>query len=162
KPVGLAGVMGGYDTMITEKTRNILIESAWWEPATVRKMSRRHALHTDASHRFERGADYESTVASCNRVAELILQSGGGELQGDVVDVIANRLDQAPIFLNVSEVHRILGKDIDTQRIYRILLKLGFEVFPERGDPDFSVRIPSWRLDVEREIDLIEEIARLH
>jgi phenylalanyl-tRNA synthetase beta chain len=70
KPVGLAGVMGGFDTMITDKTRNILIESAWWDPVTVRKMSRRHGLHTDASHRFERGADFESTVLSCDLVAE--------------------------------------------------------------------------------------------
>ena len=69
KPVGLAGVMGGYDTMITEKTRNIVIESAWWDPGIVRKMSRRHGLHTDASHRFERGADFESTVVSCDLVA---------------------------------------------------------------------------------------------
>src|SRR5438445_2504342 len=68
KPVGLAGVMGGYDTMITEKTRNILIESAWWDPVTIRKASRRHGIHTDASHRFERGADFESTVVSCDRV----------------------------------------------------------------------------------------------
>ena len=89
KPVGLAGVMGGYDTMITEKTKNILIESAWWDPVTVRKMSKRHGIHTDASHRFERGADYESTVLSTNRVAELILASGGGELYGEVVDAVA-------------------------------------------------------------------------
>src|SRR3984957_6445296 len=81
KPVGLAGVMGGYDTMITEKTRNVAIESAWWDPGIVRKMSRRHGLHTDASHRFERGADFESTVLSCDLVAKMILESGGGELQ---------------------------------------------------------------------------------
>src|SRR5689334_2383744 len=66
KPVALAGVMGGFDTMITDKTRNILIESAWWDPGIVRKMSKRHGLHTDASHRFERGADFESTLVSCN------------------------------------------------------------------------------------------------
>src|SRR5271163_311343 len=89
KPVGLAGVMGGYDSMITEKTKNIVIESAWWDPAIVRKMSRRHGLHTDASHRFERGADFESTVVSCDLVAEMILDSGGGELQGELVDVVA-------------------------------------------------------------------------
>jgi len=89
KPVALAGVMGGFDTMITEKTRNVLIESAWWDPVTIRKTSRRHGLHTDASHRFERGADFDSTVLSCDRVAELILESGGGELQGDVIDLIA-------------------------------------------------------------------------
>src|SRR5580698_4449386 len=89
KSVGLAGVMGGYDTMITEKTRNIVIESAWWDPAIVRKMSRRHAIHTDASHRFERGADLESCPLSCDLVAKMILESGGGELVGDIVDVIS-------------------------------------------------------------------------
>jgi phenylalanyl-tRNA synthetase beta chain len=163
KPVGLAGTMGGFDTMITEKTRNILIESAWWDPVTVRKMSRRHGLHTDASHRFERGADYESTVLSCNRVAELILQSGGGELIGGPVDVIARRLDQAPIALRVSEVHRILGEKLEAAEILRILRRLGFELIPEPGEElEFTVQVPSWRLDVEREIDVIEEIARLH
>src|SRR5579864_5034156 len=163
KPVGLAGVMGGYDTMITDKTRNILIESAWWDPITVRKMSRRHGLHTDASHRFERGADYESTVLSCNRVAELILASGGGELVDDVVDVVSQRMDQAPVILHVSEVQRILGRTIDAGAIFRILKKLGFGVIPEgQSDAQFRVHIPSWRLDVEREIDLIEEIARLY
>ncbi len=163
RPVGLAGVMGGFDTMITDKTRNILIESAWFDPATVRKMSRRHALHTDASHRFERGADFESTILSCDRVAELILESGGGELAGKVNDVIAMRVDQAPIALNLPEVLRILGERLPTEEIVRILEHLGFELTPERRDAsEFRVQIPSWRLDVEREIDLIEEIARLH
>jgi phenylalanyl-tRNA synthetase beta chain len=163
KPVGLAGTMGGFDTMITEKTRNILIESAWWDPVTVRKMSRRHGLHTDASHRFERGADYESTVLSCDRVAELILQSGGGDLVCEPVDVIARKLDMAPIALHVSEVHRILGEKIEPAEILRILRRLGFELIPEPGEePEFTVQVPSWRLDVEREIDVIEEIARLH
>jgi phenylalanyl-tRNA synthetase beta chain len=163
KPVGLAGVMGGFDTMITEKTRNILIESAWWDPVTIRKTSRRHGIHTDASHRFERGADFESTVLSCDRVAELILESGGGELAGDVIDVVSRKIDQAPIVLRISEVQRILGASIDAGEIFRILKKLGFTLIPEgQDDAQFRVHIPSWRLDVEREIDLIEEIARLH
>ena len=163
KPVGLAGVMGGYDTMITEKTRNIVIESAWWDPAIVRAMSRRHAIHTDASHRFERGADFESAVLSCDLVAKMILESGGGELVGDVVDVVSKKMDQAPVMLHVSEVHRILGASLDAGQIYRILKRLGFELIPEgQADAQFRVQIPSWRLDVEREIDLIEEVARLH
>src|SRR6266576_78370 len=163
KPVGLAGVMGGYDTMITEKTRNILIESAWWDPATIRKASRRHALHTDASHRFERDADFESTIASTDRVAELILASARGKLIGDIIDVVVGGRDQAPIVLNVSEVHRILGKALSAEEILRILTRLGFEFAAERHDGDeFTVTVPSWRLDVEREIDIIEEIARLH
>src|ERR1700680_3070748 len=114
KPVGLAGVMGGYDTMITEKTRNILIESAWWDPVTVRKMSRRHGVHTDASHRFERGADFESTVVSCDLVARMILESSGGELVGGVIDVVSRQMDQAPIVLRLSEVHRILSGNLST------------------------------------------------
>src|SRR5436309_3384625 len=125
KPVGLAGVMGGFDTMITDKTRNILIESAWWDPGIVRKMSRRHGVHTDASHRFERGADFESTVLSCDLVAQMILASGGGELVGDVVDVVSRKLDQAPVLLRMSEVHRILGTTLDSGQVFRLLKRLG-------------------------------------
>jgi phenylalanyl-tRNA synthetase beta chain len=163
KPVALAGVMGGFDTMITDKTRNILIESAWWDPGIVRKMSRRHGIHTDASHRFERGADFESTVLSCDLVAALILESGGGELLGDAVDVVSRQVDQAPVVLRLAEVQRILGGNLNTGEIFRILKKLGFALIPEgQDDAQFRVQIPSWRLDVEREIDVIEEIARLH
>jgi phenylalanyl-tRNA synthetase beta chain len=163
KPVALAGVMGGFDTMITDKTRNILIESAWWDPITVRKSSRRHGIHTDASHRFERGADFESTILSCDLVAALILESGGGELVGDAIDVMSRKLDQAPVVLRLSEVHRLLGGNLSTAQIFRILKKLGFTLIPEgQGTAEFRVQIPSWRLDVEREIDVIEEIARLH
>jgi phenylalanyl-tRNA synthetase beta chain len=161
KPVGLAGVMGGFDTMITERTKNILIESAWWDPVTVRRMSKRHGLHTDASHRFERGADFESTVVSTNRVAELILNSGGGKLIGDVVDVIARQLDLAPVELDLREVHRILGEELSTLEISRILARLGFTMLPG-SEGTYLVHIPSWRLDIEREIDIIEELARLH
>jgi phenylalanyl-tRNA synthetase beta chain len=163
KPVGLAGVMGGFDTMITEKTKNVLIESAWWDPIIVRKMSKRHGIHTDASHRFERGADFESTILSTNRVAELILESGGGVLTGDVDDEIAKRIDQAPVALSVSEVRRILGDEPSVAEMLRILRKLGFDIVAERTDAsEWTVQIPSWRLDIEREIDLIEEIARLY
>jgi phenylalanyl-tRNA synthetase beta chain len=153
--------MGGFDTMITEKTRTILIESAWWDPVTVRRMSKRHGIHTDASHRFERGADFESTVVSTNRVAELILNSGGGTLVGDVIDVIARKMDLAPVELDLHEVHRILGEKISEFEINRILTRLGF-VLTAGGEERPLVHIPSWRLDVEREIDIIEEIARLH
>jgi len=161
KPVGLAGVMGGFDTMITEKTKNILIESAWWDPVTVRRMSKRHGIHTDASHRFERGADFESTVASTNRVAEIILASGGGTLIGDVIDVIARQLDLAPVELDLREVKRILGETLGALEISRILTRLGFTMVPG-GEGAYLVHIPSWRLDIEREIDIIEELARLH
>jgi phenylalanyl-tRNA synthetase beta chain len=147
--------------MITERTKNILIESAWFDPVTVRRMSKRHGLHTDASHRFERGADFESTIPSANRVAELIVDSGGGTLIGGVIDVIARKLDLAPVVLDPREVRRILGEELSTFEINRILTRLGFTLMPG-GEDSYLVHIPSWRLDIEREIDVIEELARLH
>jgi phenylalanyl-tRNA synthetase beta chain len=161
KPVALAGVMGGFDTMITAKTRNILIESAWFDPTSVRRTARRHALHTDASHRFERGADYGASSLACARVAQRIIESGGGQPDGAELDTIARRLDLAPIQLDRSEVKRILGAELSNAEIQRILTRLGFLAAAGDGS-DFIVQPPSWRLDVEREIDLIEEIARVH
>ena len=163
RPVALAGVMGGFDTMITEKTKNILIESAWFDPVAVRKTAKRHGLHTDASHRFERGADYGATPLACALVAQRIIEPGGGALDGSLIDAVAREIDQAPVVLRVSQVQRILGSKLETHDIITILKHLGFELVPEPGaQPEFSVRIPSWRLDVEREIDLVEEIARLY
>lgn len=186
KPVALAGVMGGFDSMITEKTKNVLIESAWFDPASIRRTAKRHMMHTDASHRFERGADWGITPLACDRVAELILESAGGELVGERIDAIARSLERPPIALHRSEVKRILGIDLSEEEIARILGKLGFVVTP--GLPreaaaarsihtagsggahaavvesvsDFSVTVPTWRLDVEREIDLLEELARIY
>ena len=162
RPVALAGVMGGFDTMISEQTKNILLESAWFDPVTVRRAARRHGLHTDASHRFERGADYAATPLACALVSEKIIESGGGE-QALVLDAIGRQLDQAPVLLRISEIQRILGSKLPPDEVIGLLSRLGFELVPEPGEPaEFSVRIPTWRLDVEREIDVIEEVARLH
>ncbi len=161
KPVALAGVMGGFDSMITERTKSVLIESAWFDPATVRSMAKRHLMHTDASHRFERGADWSITPLACDRVAELILASAGGELYGEQIDAVARKPENAPITLHPSEVKRILGIDFDEDEIQRILVRLGF-VVTRAPAGDFSVQVPTWRLDVEREVDLLEELARVH
>ena len=156
KAVALAGVMGGFDTMITDKTRNILIESAWFDPVSIRLTARRHGMHTDASHRFERGADWGATPLACRRVAELILETGGGQLEGELIDAIGRHIEHPCIRLRASEVHRHLGQEIPDKDALRILRRLGFQV---TGD---KVAISTWRLDVEREIDLIEEIARVY
>ena len=189
KPVALAGVMGGFDSMITEKTSNVLIESAWFDPAIIRSMAKRHGMHTDASHRFERGADWGITPIACDRVAELILETAGGELQGERIDTIARKIERAPIALRRREVKRNLGIEIEPAEIESILRSLGFGVvaagatapkaateFPYTGGSgggaqaavanksgtEFSVTIPTWRLDVEREIDVLEELARIY
>ena len=181
KPVALAGVMGGFDSMITGSTTNVLIESAWFDPTSVRRTAKRLGMHTDASHRFERGADWGMTPLACDRVAELILESAGGELHGDRIDAIAREILSAPIELHRSEVWRNLGIDISQAEIERILQRLGFGVTPLRATvaveasagaagaqaiaaelvSDFSVDVPTWRLDVEREIDVLEELARI-
>ena len=162
KPVALAGVMGGFATMITERTKNVLMESAWFDPATIRSMAKRHGMHTDASHRFERGADWGITPLACDRVAELILASAGGELQGDRIDAVARTPERVPIMLRSSAVRRNLGIDIAPKEIERILGRLGFGVKASGSSGNFAVQIPTWRLDVEREIDLLEELARIY
>ena len=178
KPVALAGIMGGWDTMITANTRNVLIESAWFDPATVRRTARRHSMHTDASHRFERGADWGATTLACDRVSELVLDTAGGKLAG-YNDEIARKVIHAPIQLERGELRRILGQDIPEAEVSRILVRLGFGLTevragsngaPEEGarltllqPPEvYTVDIPTWRMDVEREIDLIEEVARVY
>ncbi|HEX7958544.1 MAG TPA: phenylalanine--tRNA ligase subunit beta, partial [Terriglobales bacterium] len=179
KPVALAGVMGGWDTMITDKTTHVLIESAWFDPATVRRTARRHGMHTDASHRFERGADWGATTLACDRVAELILQSAGGKLQGGLLDVVGRDLNRPAIYLSRSEIRRILGKDIPDTDVLRILRRLGFvvtagtrpaSISAEARTPKavvedteaYKIAIPTWRMDIERPIDVIEEIARVY
>src|SRR5207248_762154 len=107
--------------------------------------------------------DFAATPVACALVAERIIESGAGTLEGDQIDAIARELEQAPVVLRTAQVHRILGAKLETHEVVTILKRLGFELVPEPGfEAQFSVRIPTWRLDVEREIDVIEEIARLH
>jgi phenylalanyl-tRNA synthetase beta chain len=185
RPVALAGLMGGFETMITDKTRNVLIESAWFDPVSIRPTARRHGMHTDASHRFERGADWAATTIACRRVAQLILETGGGELEGGLIDAIGRRIQRDPIHLQRAQINRILGFNIAEQDVLRIMRRLGFDATPGRASiaanpssapvgvggsraaiaeevADYTVEIPSWRLDVGREIDLIEEVARIY
>ena len=149
KPVALAGVMGGFDSMITEKTRNVLIESAWFDPASVRRTARRHAMHTDASHRFERGADIGIAPTACARVSELILQTAGGQLEGGETDAYPRKLEHPILKLRRSEVRRHLGQDIPGTEIARILHRLGFGATPGRtADAEFTRAMHCARLRV--------------
>jgi len=170
KAVGLAGVMGGWDTMITAETKNILVEAAWFDPVAVRRSSKRHLLHTDASHRFERGADFNAPPVASAMVSGLVLEAGGS-LEGELVDVVipeaATRTAQrASIGFSLSEVRRILGPTQEAEGITaaaaeNILTGLGC-MLEQAAQAAWSVTLPSWRLDLEREIDLIEEIARVY
>ncbi len=175
KPVGLAGVMGGWDTMITADTKNVLVEAAWFDPMAVRRTARRHGLHTDASHRFERGADINAGPVASALVSSILLANGGW-LEGELVDaripaIEARTAHREAIVLALAEVWRILGATLDAEGITavtveNVLRALGCQLTAEmtgqaRGD-EWLVKLPSWRLDLEREIDLIEEVARVY
>jgi phenylalanyl-tRNA synthetase beta chain len=170
KAIGLAGVMGGWDTMITAETKNILVEAAWFDPASVRRSSKRHGLHTDASHRFERGADFNAPPVASALVSQLILQ-GGGRVEGELVDIVvpqaaARTANRPAISLSHREVRRMLGATEDGLGVGQdttesVLLALGCELQKVTED-GYQVTLPSWRLDLQREIDLIEEIARVY
>jgi len=176
KALSLAGVMGGWDSMITPETKNILVEAAWFDPASIRRSSRRHGLHTDASHRFERGADLDACPTANALVAKLILESGGapeGELIDLIVHAIAVRTSlRPPIALSIRQVQRHLGTTLDDKPnqsaltgdiVRQYLAALGCGLTPaDTGKDDFAVTLPSWRLDLEREIDLVEEVARVY
>jgi len=168
KPVALAGIMGGLDSAISNNTKNILIESAWFDPVTVRKTARRLGMHTDASHIFERGADWGATLLACDRVAELVLETAGGELEGEPVDAIAGHVVRHAIFLRRSEILRILGQDIQHSKVKRILTRLGFkpeklEGFPVNRSPEeletlkekvrqMGIKLPDWKIDPEHDL----------
>jgi phenylalanyl-tRNA synthetase beta chain len=171
KALGLAGVMGGWDSRVTETTKNILVEAAWFDPASIRASSRRHGIHTDASHRFERGADFAAAPLANNLVTRLVIGQAGGDVVGPLVDVIvpaiaAKTAERAPVSLRVSEVRRHLGTTADgagigEDTVAQYLSALGCTLTPS-APAAYAVKLPSWRLDLEREIDLIEEVARVH
>lgn len=170
KPLALAGVMGGWDSRITPETKNVLIEAAWFDQNSIRRTSKRHLVHTDASHRFERGADFNAPPVASAMVSRILLESGG-HIQGDFIDVVipeveARTATRPGVFFAVSEARRILGSTEDPEGITAataetILAGLGCGL-KARADEAYDVTLPSWRLDLEREIDLIEEIARVY
>jgi phenylalanyl-tRNA synthetase beta chain len=171
KALGLAGVMGGWDSRVTEATKNILVEAAWFDPAAVRRSARRHGLHTDASHRFERGADFNAAPLANDLVTRMVIEQSGGEVTGPLTDIIiptlaAKTADRPAISLKVSEVQRHLGTTADglgisASLVEQYLRALGC-ILATSTPGQYSVKLPSWRLDLEREIDLIEEIARVY
>jgi phenylalanyl-tRNA synthetase beta chain len=161
RPVGLAGVMGGADTEISETTTRILIEAAQFDPVSVRKTSRVLGLSSPSSFRFERSLDPDVTDWASRRACELILKVAGGTLDAGSIDLGERRPVRPAIRLRLEQIVRILGIDIDRAEVVRILKALGLEEESQNGN-SVSFRPPSWRSDLEREIDLIEEVARIH
>src|SRR5438874_2746408 len=170
RAVGIGGIMGGGETEISFSTKHVLIECAWFEPVATRRATRFLKLHTEASTRFGRGADPEMAELASRRCAELILQLAGGELLSGVVDVYPGKRAQKKIRVTRAEILRVMGADVPDKQIEASLSALGFA--PVRIDQNrgaegsllaaWECTQPSWRAEVEREIDLIEEIARIY
>jgi phenylalanyl-tRNA synthetase beta chain len=160
KPVAIAGVMGGHNSEIEPSTQSILIESACFDPTSIRKTSKYFGLNTDASHRFERGVDPEGTVFALDRAAALMADICGGALVAGIIDERPVVREQKPIVLSAKDANRLLGTEIESAVMDGMLESIGFTVEPL--DPDQrKVLPPSYRVDVSRPVDLVEEIARL-
>jgi len=170
RPIGIGGIMGGAETEISFSTKNVLIECAWFDPISIRRSARSLRLHTEASTRFGRGADPEMAEFASRRAAELILQLAGGELLSGVLDVYPGKRAAKKITITRAELLRVMGADVPDKDLETILSALGFgpvRVDQTRGAADsllaaWGCTAPSWRADVEREIDLIEEVARVY
>ena len=159
-PVALAGVMGGRNSEVHAGTRAVLLESAHFDPATIRRAAKRLGLHSEASHRFERGVDPEGTVAALDRAAALLAEVAGGTPLGGVIDRYPRRAEPAAIALRPERVAELVGVEIKPGEIEKNFKALGCKV--QAGKTAFKVMPPSYRGDLTREADLIEELARLH
>ena len=161
RSVAIAGVMGGENSEITDSSTNVLIESAWFDPSSIRKTARELGLATDASYRFERGADIGIVEYAVNRAALLIAEIAGGEVLKGIVDAYPTAHNMRNVKLRFYRTASILGLEIDPERQVSILESLGCEV-AEKDENGATFSIPTWRTDIAREIDLIEEIARIN
>jgi len=157
----IAGVFGGLESGVTNSTKKIFLESACFNPVFIRKTARRHGLSTDASFRFERGTDPNITIYALKRAALLIKEVAGGTISSDIVDIYPQPVQHFSVELSLSHVNRLIGKKMDTDHVRNILQALDIEIKSET-DGIWKLEVPPYRVDVQREADVIEEILRVY
>lgn len=157
----IAGVFGGIKSGVTASSRNIFLESAYFNPVTIRKTSKRHGLQTDASFRFERGADPNNTTWALRRAALLIKQIAGGEISSEIVDIYPKKIENELIEVSYRNIDRLIGKSIGKENIRKILGLLEIKIKKEKDD-NLLLEIPAYRVDVKCEADVVEEILRIY
>jgi phenylalanyl-tRNA synthetase beta chain len=160
-PLCIAGVFGGIKSGVTETTTSVFLESAYFNPVSVRKTAKRHGLNTDASFRFERGIDINFTEYALKRAALLIEEYAGGKIASDVMDFYPEKIDAFQVFLSYENAFRLIGQEIDKDVIKNILASLEIKINSETAG-GLGLTIPSYRVDVQREADIIEEILRVY
>ena len=160
-PMCLAGVFGGKNSGISENTTSIFLESAYFNPVTIRKTAKRHTLSTDASFRFERGIDPTITEYALKRAALLIQEVAGGEITADIIDLYPKKIEDFTVFLNYEKAFKLIGQELPKETIKKIVASLDIKV-NSSSDAGLGLIIPSYRVDVQREVDVIEEILRVY
>ena len=160
--IGLAGIMGGASTEVSAGTRDLLLEAAWWEPSRIRGTRRRLGMSTEASYRFERGVDLWAGADALRRSIELVLATAGGTLADAPLDLWPEPSHPPRIFIRPARVTQVLGVELPWHELERCLVAIGATVVSKPNDGRMAVDVPGWRPDLKEEIDLIEEIARIH
>ncbi|MGL5547340.1 MAG: phenylalanine--tRNA ligase subunit beta, partial [Tannerellaceae bacterium] len=157
----IAGVFGGLHSGVTKKTTDVFIESAYFNPTSVRKTARRHGLNTDSSFRFERGCDPNNTLYVLKRAALLIKEIAGGQITGDIIDIYPTVIEEPKVELSLAKVNSLIGKDIPVETVRSILNSLEISILKEE-EGVLSLSIPTYRVDVLRDVDVIEDILRIY
>lgn len=161
EPMCIAGVFGGLSSGVKQSTSNVFLESAWFNPVSVRKTSKRHGLKTDASFRFERGTDPDMTVTAIKRAAILIQELAGGQISSEISDSYPIRANPFPVDISFKNVSRLIGKIISADEIRDTLSGLGIKITSEDSE-GMKLEVPAYKVDVTREVDIIEEVLRIH
>lgn len=160
-PMCIGGVFGGLDSGVTETTQNVFLESAYFNPVFIRKTARRHGLNTDASFRFERGCDPTNTIYVLKRCALLIQEVAGGHISSEIVDVYPNKVKPFEVKISLQKINSLIGKEIGKENIETILGALEMEIV-SRTDEGYVLHVPAYRVDVQRDVDVIEDILRIY
>lgn len=161
EPMCIGGVFGGLDSGVTESTQNVFLESAYFNPVYIRKTARRHGLSTDASFRFERGCDPNNTIYALKRCALLIQEIAGGEIAGEIVDIYPKKILPFEVDITLAKINALIGKNFEKDIIQTILSALEIEI-KSSSEEGFVLKIPTYRVDVQRDVDVIEDILRIY
>jgi len=161
EPMCIAGVFGGIVSGITDTTTNVFLESAYFNPVSIRKTARRHGLNTDASFRYERGCDPEATVYNLKRASLLIQEIAGGEISSEIVDVYPEKINPFEVKITLAKINSLIGKEIGQTTIESIFEALEMEIVEKKAD-EYLLKIPAYRVDVQRDVDVIEDILRIY
>jgi phenylalanyl-tRNA synthetase beta chain len=157
----IAGVFGGLDSGVSDKSTSVFLESAYFDSVSVRKTAKRHALKTDASFRFERGTDPNACLYALKRAAMLIQQVAGGEISMETIDVYPTKVENFSVRFSFANCARLIGKKIDNEVVKNIILALGIDIKNEESDT-LHLEVPAFKVDVQREVDVIEEVLRIY